>query len=148
MKDIEFHMCLHGTYSIWNDFEMMIITVKFTAQYKMICLDFSLSLSLSLSLSVCVCVCVSVCVSQGVNSVKRSQYGPPYTDKNERFNQLKESSDAQLHFNPDYTETLILSKYSFFKKDVLFPHGGGGVLGVHLIFVSRLNVCKILWHVH
>ena len=50
--------------------------------------------------------------SRGVNSVKGSQYCPPCTDQIERFNELKrrflKGSDAQLHFNPDYTETLIL----------------------------------------
>lgn len=76
--------------------EMVIISVTFTAQHKMFC--------------VYLCVCVSV--SQGVNSVKWSQYCPPYTGQSERFNELKQrflkSSDAQLHFNPDYTQTLIL----------------------------------------
>lgn len=76
--------------------EMLIVSVTFTAQPKMF--------------SVYLYVCVSV--SQGVNSLLWSQYCPLYTGQSERFNELKQwflkSSDAQLHFNPDYTGTLIL----------------------------------------
>lgn len=71
---------------------MVTVSVTFTARHKMFC--------------------VYLCVCQGVNSVKWSQYCPPYTGQSERFNELKQrflkSSDAQLHFNPDYTGTLIL----------------------------------------
>lgn len=62
--------------------------------------------------------------SRGVDSVKGSQYCPPCADQIEWFNELKQrflkSSDAQLHFNPDYAETLILSKYCFFKTNMFY----------------------------